>query len=443
MPDDGVEPEFIWTRQKVLACALGSAALFSVPFVVIELDDYRGNSPSYSAAETQGDRSLPFKEEEQCPEVPDSFVEKADRMLRAPESPGVTKAVEKALLSGMTGNYLMTPSSPYDVERKISNRADVWNRPYVRTPVAQKYAHELGLTIFDNREYMQRVGKGANVNSDLSRQQILHETQKFLKNYGITISLATEKDDIVTKPIGKDFISDHVNTPQALYDIAKTIATYPKEYLTLSGIKHIVLANELESEQENDVYTTTAALTDGKNIWFDVDHAQTQTIAHEIGHGVMRAMCGGPEATNNDPQLGEGMQGEYAYDPEYTGVSYADYAQGLSAVEKRMLQNQSYEAELKKLKAEAADISTTTDYAHTNVGEDGAETIAVLTTDTFYRMRHAMAMPKLRNKLNVVFARLLYYRPHIAEYFMETSLKNEKSSSPLDAIMEDESALKR
>jgi hypothetical protein len=434
--DAAGQPElFIWTKQKILACALGGAALFSAPFVVIELDDYRANSPNYSAAETPGDRSLPVKEEEQCPEVPDSFVKKAERMLRAPENPIVTKAVEKALLSEVT--TVMPPSNMYDMQRITKNRTDMWRRPVVRFPVAQKKAQELDLTVLDSREYAERMGNGTDVDSGLSRQEVLRDTQKFLKKYGITISLATEKEYPVTEPIGNGTISDNVDTPQAMYDIAKTIATYPKEYLALSGINHIVLANELESGKENEVFNKTAALTDGRNMWFDVEHVNAKTIAHEIGHGAMRAMCGGVEAADNDPQLSEGMQGKHAYDPEYDGVSYEDYATELSAIEAHARDDEPYKAELKRLQTEAGDIATTTDYAHVNVSEDGAETIEALTTDTFYKMRHAMAMPKLRNKLNVVLARLLYYRPHIAEYFMETSLKNEKTSSPLDAIMHD------
>lgn len=443
-PEDAAEQAelFIWTKQKALACALGGAALFSAPFVLVELGDYRADSPSYSAAQTPGDRSLPIKEEKRCPEVPDSFVKKAERMLQSPENPNVTKAVERGLFSNTTGNYLMAPVNSYDIQRKIDNRIAVWQQPRVRFPVAQKNAQELGLTLADNREYNQHVGDGVNVDPDLSRQQVLQETQKFLKNYGITIRLAMEKETYVTQPIGNKTISDYRHTPQALYDIANIIAMYPKEYLTLSGIKHIVLANELKSGKENSVFDTTSALTDGKNIWLDVEHVNPD-IAHEIGHGVLRAMCGGAEAADNDLQLSEGMRGGDAYDPEYKGLSYEDYSEDLAAAEKRMFQNQPYKAELQKLQAAASDIATTTDYAHTSVSEDGAETFEALTTDIFYKMRHAMAMPRLRNKFNVVLARLLYYRPHIAEYFMETSLKNEKSSSPFDTIMQDESSHKR
>lgn len=431
----------VWTNRKVAACVIGAGLILSAPFVVSELDEK--SSPNYSAAQTLGDRSLPTKEEDQCPEVPDSFVRKAERMLAAPENPDVSKAVRRALFSSATGNYLMNPTSSHDIQRKISNRAHKWQNPHVRFPVAQKHAQKLGLSVFDSTDYSQRVGDGINVDSNLTKQQVLRETQKFLKNYDVTVSLATEEAFPVTEPIGNETISDTIHTPQALYDTARIIATYPKEYLTLSGIEHIVLANGLKSGQENKVFNQTAALTDGKNIWFDVEHLNAYTFAHELGHGVLSAMCGGHEAAHNDPQLSEGMEGKYAYNPEYTGVSYTDYADTLAATEKRMLQNQPYQSQLRKLQNEVGNIATVTDYAYKNAAEDGAETISALTTDIFYKMRHAMAMPKLRYKLSVVFARLLYYRPHLAQYFMETSLKNEKSSSPLDAIMEGEPSHER
>lgn len=432
---------FAWTNRKIAACAVSAGLILSAPFVVSELgEDHSERSPNYSAAQTPGDRQLPTYMEEQCPDVPESFVEKAESMLRAPENPKVSRAVERGMSTGMGGN-LMHPYGPHDIQRMISNRSKVWSQPQVRHPVAKEVADDLNLTVFDYRTHSQRLQ--ASVPTD--RMGALRQSQKFLKNYDVTIRFASEKDGFpVAKPIGSKTIEDYIHVNDALENITGTIANYPKEYIALSGIKHIVLANEVESGHENDVFSRAMAVTDGRTIWFDVGYERRGSIvAHEIGHGVMRALCGGSAATTNDPQLAEGMQGKDAYDAEYVGMSYQSYANDLIKIEKRMLEGQEYKARLKDLQKQAKEISTTSMYAHTKVEEDGAETLSALTADELHSMRHAMAMPKLRRKLSVVLGRMLYYRPHIAEYFMQTSLKYKKTSSPLDAIMEDELADKR
>lgn len=440
---------FVWTKRKAIATIAGGAALFSASFVGITKigDAYVAAHPpvSYGGPATPGDRELPPYGADACPAIPEPYVKKAEQMLAAPENPAATKAVEKGLLQSVTGNYAVLPSSPYDTERKITNRNDMWNRPHVRYPIAKDAADKLGLTLFDNRSYATEVGEGGNVDTELSRQEVLAKTQKFLQQYDITIRFATEKDGHpVERLVSDDTIGDVYNAREALYAITNTIATFPKEYVALSGIKEIVLAGDIAKSKESTVYTTAAAAMSNEKSWFDVDAASPHAVAHEIGHGVMQAVCGGPQAAHEDKQLAAGSKGSDAYDEDYKGVSYETYAVELKQIEKDMLERQPYGSRLEAVQQEAIrDVSTTTGYGHTAVQEDGAELAAALTTDELYKMRHAMVFPKLRHKLSVTLGRLAYYRPAIAEYFMQTSLKAEKSLSPTDAIMPDKPASKK
>jgi hypothetical protein len=449
-PDEQPPHEsFVWTKRKAIATIAGSAALFSASFIGITKigDAYVAAHPpvSYGGPATPGDRELPPYGADACPAISQTYVAKAEQMLIAPENPAATKAVEKGLLQSMAGRYTVMPESSYDTERKITNRSEMWSRPHIRYPVAKGVADRLGLTLFDNRKYITEVGDGSNVDTELSRQEVLAKTQKFLRQYDITVRFATEKDGHpVKRTVNGETISDSYNAREALYAIANTIATFPKEYVALSGIKQIVLAGDIVKLGKSEVYTAAAAAMANEKVWFDIDAASPHAVAHEIGHGVMQAVCGGSAAAHEDKQLAAGSKGADAYDEDFKGVSYETYAVELQQIEKGMLEQRPYSSRLEAVQQEAVrDVSTTTGYGHTAVQEDGAELTAALTTDEFYTMRHAMIFPKLRRKLSVTFSRLAYYRPAIAEYFMQTSLKAEKSLSPTDAIMPDMPASKK
>lgn len=436
---------FVWTGRKVAATfTAGTLLVGGVIFGTDRLYDkyYEAHPPvEYGAPNTPGDRALPDYGSTQCPAIPESYLKKADALLHAPENPTVSKAVDSAIEAHIRNtNSVVMPGAKDDIFRESASRNATWRMPDVRYPAVKPIADQLGLHVVDVRPYVKKTGNG--IEGLVDHKTTLRVTQDFLKQYGVSIELAHKAGQVIETPIKPNTTDTDVSIRKALHNVMVTFSTLPKEYVALSGIKKIVLAQEIkEPPTKNNVFSHTAGAMQLDKMWLDVDDIHNSSvITHELGHGVVQATCGGHEGDGDDPQFSKGMT-EEAYDPKYQGLAYDVYDQKLRDIAAKMRQGQPFIQDLNRLQQDAEqEITTTTQYGHTSVEEDSAEVTGMLTSDELYESRHALAFPVLRHKFTVVLGRLLYYRPAIAHYFAKTMLKPKKTNSIIDEIMTDSSA---
>lgn len=385
------------------------------------------------AVDQHNERPLPPQGGSVCADIPEGFMQRAISLMQSRENPAVTRAVGRGMRQDVTGPPI--DDSPFSV---MDGRKAAYGSYGIRFHVVQKVANDLHLTVFNPQPFVQEATKGRGIEDPRSiADDFLKAAKRFMNKYGIELDLADSDEKLLfgaRRPTTNDLKTSEVK--YALYNSIKTVGNLPKEYIELSGIKRIkIVADAGGGSGESNI--DVQAYTNGETVWLDgLDRLDDDVLAHELAHGVHNAMCGGSNAASGDNRFAKQTRQYSADIIANSRATYEKYHASLEQEEIEIRRGRHDGRRLARLqKAAKQTTQTVTAYAGVSVAEDFAETMRELTTDGIHDVRHVLALPRLRDKFAVALGRLAYYRPAIAQFFMQTTMRPEHSTSPLDAIM--------
>lgn len=252
---------------------------------------------------------------------------------------------------------------------------------------------------------------------------VLQETQQFLSQYSITISVMTPKEaknhTALASSIPTKKELEDPDTKVAVASIASEISIIPEEYVRQVGLKHILLVTK------GDGFAAYAETSDPHDtVVVSVDKAGgLGLMGHEFMHLVDTTQCGSADAAENDRAF-ESVNGNVPYDSELEAII------GKRALLPRPLsyEDVSFEQPTMDLGDGASlsceDASTIeramkvySQYSYTSVVEDKAEIGKNLFSRWGYQTIMSEYMPALRQKALILLARMYKQNPNVVRYY--------------------------
>lgn len=311
-------------------------------------------------------------------------------------------------------------------------------------------ATELGQTTYDatpiieelNSQSMSVSSEGSYYN--LPFQDYLSATQEFMANYGVQVMVGTPEMEYSyggRAPEAEMLESD--NAKITLMNVLYTFTDQPEQYVKeVAGLGGIVLMTGTEGENVG-AYAQSGELNN--QIYINIQTKEetlpisVSNVHHELAHLGDADSCN-IWASAEDPDYEQLNGGLDIYDPEVTydtvTFEYGDYISLTgNLIDEKIVAEEA--GDMKKWceindreQAIGAEVLTYSEY-HPDPSEDKAEIGAGITQPYMYGILADSRFPVLRNKFELLLARLHARYPKVAEYLIKTA--DRPYTDPLEA----------
>ncbi len=303
----------------------------------------------------------------------------------------------------------------------------------------EELASDLDQTIYDATPVIEDLNNRAMANSsegnyfNLPFQDYLSATQDFMANYGVQVMVGTPDMDYAFGGRAPDAeLLESDNAKQTLINVLYAFSEQPDEYITdVAKLDDIVLMSGAEDEAgayaqpgefRNQIYINIQPDGEGSAMG-------SGSIHHELAHLVDFDACNGG-GYYSDPAYEQFNGGLDIYDPDViydtVTVDYGDYIDLTSDLMSTKITAEETGAMEQwcdindREKAIGEEVLTYSEY-HPEVGEDKAEVGAGLAQQYTYGNLTDPRFPVLKNKFELLLARLHVRNPKVAEYFIKTA----------------------